>query len=402
MPQQKLVDRLALFAAVIGLAMLVVALFSSALGLTHDPLSKARILLAVLGAFTLALGLLKRRFIRLYVGAAVLAANTLLLLAGLEFGATVVNRLLRSDNMPAYDAVQAEGSLTKVTQAFYVGWRGRPYQGEAVTVGEDGLRVTPPLSSESAATPIRVFTFGGSSMWGEGARDSETIPAYLQVLPSQPVEVTNFAQRAWVSTQSLMELTLALQRGNVPDVVVFYDGYNEIFSAYATGRTGVPENFAGVSQESTVAAAVRNTELSQLLTRWRPPTAPEIGSEEMALAVVETYSETIRIVRALGDEYGFESRFYWQPQLFGDPKPLTAEETTLLDHPWLAPPVKELTLAVRPHIERLAQQHDDVVDLRDVFADVPERLYHDPCHVRGGGNRRIATAMLERGLLAAR
>ncbi len=405
MPQQKLPDRLAFFATVVGFAMLAVALFSNALGLTHDPLSKARILLAVLGAFTLAVGLLKQRFVRLYVAAAVLVANTLLLLAGLEFGAVVANRLLWTDDMPEYDAVQEEGSLTGVTEAFYVGWRGRPYAGEAVTIGEDGLRLTPPPSPDGRTTPVRVFAFGGSAMWGEGATDAETIPAYLQTLSSdtdQPVRVTNFAQRAWVSTQNLIELTLELRRGNVPDVVVFYDGYNEIFSAYATGRTGVPENFGGISRDSSVAAAIGNTELLKLLTRWRSPVAPAIAVEDMARSVVETYSQVIRTVRALGDGYGFESRFYWQPQLFGDPKPLTPEEKRLLDHPWLAQPVKELTLAVRPHIERLARQHNDVVDLRDVFAGVPERLYHDPCHVRGEGNRVIAGAILERGFHAAR
>lgn len=386
--------------------MLSVALLSNAIGLTHDPLSKARILLGVLGAIVLAVGLLGRRFGRCYTVAVVMIANTLLLLVGLEFGATVVNRLMRTDEMPAYDAVQKEGSLAGVTKAFYVGWRGKPQQGVAVTVDEEGLRVTPPLSSDLADDAIRVFTFGGSTMWGEGATDEETIAAYLQQMLSADtgltVQVTNYAQRAWVSSQSLIQLTLELQRGHVPDVVVFYDGYNEIFAAYATERTGVPENFAGFSHDSSaesILSRVQTTELGKLLSALRPRVEREIAVDELAVAVTHTYAQVMRLVQALGHEYGFSSRFYWQPQLLGDPKTLTPDELTLLNHPWLPPAVKQLTAAVHARVEELAAEEEVFVDLRDVFEGISAPIYHDPCHIRGAGNKRVAEVMLERGLL---
>lgn len=79
-------------------------------------------------------------------------------------------------------------------------------------------------------------------MWGSGVGDRETVPYYLQEILARrlrrPVAVRNFAQVAHVSTQELIELILQLRRGRVPDVVVFYDGFNDVGAAYGTGIPG--------------------------------------------------------------------------------------------------------------------------------------------------------------------
>ena len=51
---------------------------------------------------------------------------------------------------------------------------------------------------------IRIFAFGGSTMWGEGSRDDYTIPSWLQRFIYQTpyrVRITNFGEDAYVSTQ---------------------------------------------------------------------------------------------------------------------------------------------------------------------------------------------------------
>ena len=40
----------------------------------------------------------------------------------------------------------------------------------------------------------------------------------------------------------MMELFLQLREGNIPDLVVFYDGVNDVFSAYQQGKAGIPQN----------------------------------------------------------------------------------------------------------------------------------------------------------------
>jgi hypothetical protein len=46
----------------------------------------------------------------------------------------------------------------------------------------------------------------------------------------------------WVSTQSVIMLLRQLQHGNIPDVVVFYDGVNDTYAAYQQGFAGWPQN----------------------------------------------------------------------------------------------------------------------------------------------------------------
>lgn len=70
----------------------------------------------------------------------------------------------------------------------------------------------------------------------------------------------------------------------------------------------------------------------------------------------------------------------------------------LQHHPWLPQTVRELTDAVYARIEHLAQAHDELVDLRHAFAEVPERVYIDPAHITSTGNRIVVQAMLDAGL----
>ena len=76
--------------------------------------------------------------------------------------------------------------------------------------------------------------FGGSTAWGEGAPDDETIPSHLARLMNVwgvDTTVKNLGERGYVSTQEVVFLYRELQAGRRPDVVVFYDGINDAAAA---------------------------------------------------------------------------------------------------------------------------------------------------------------------------
>src|SRR5262245_53510985 len=120
----------------------------------------------------------------------------------------------------------------------YVIWRRAPFKGQFININQDGIRLTP--GTACSADSYKVFAFGGSTMWGTGSPDWGTIPAYLQAdfsaLRAGPVCVMNFGETAFVSTQDVIELIMQLQSGNVPDLVIFYDGVNDVYAAYQSGR----------------------------------------------------------------------------------------------------------------------------------------------------------------------
>ncbi len=406
----------------LGLGLLTLAMCLDKLGIAEG-LNRARLMLGLLSGMCLLGGALGERFTTLYKAMAIVGLNTAVIVICLELGATAYNHF--TWRAPARDLhhtfLPADEDAATILQdiraaAFdphlYVGWMNRPYKGETLTIGADGLRQTPGTVCKAGA--FRVFVFGGSTMWGEGAPDERTIPAYLQAFLApeleRPLCVMNYGQRAWVSTQSLVQLIIALQEGNIPDVVVFYDGYNDIFAGYATGRVGVPENFlhwdefrqedrAGKKQLIRLA---RKTQIGKLLEHVIAPPSTELRTVDvpyLSEALVATYLRVMRATQALARDYGFAYQFFWQPQLAAGTKPLSPGERAILDsHPWLPEPVRDLTDAVYARIAHVATVHDELIDLSDVFSGFSERLYIDPAHITSVGNRLVAQAMLDEGL----
>ena len=122
-------------------------------------------------------------------------------------------------------------------------WRYRPHLGQYVNLDANGLRRTWNMPTDQ---PVKVSMFGGSTMWGVGARDEFTIASMLskmlaQVFPSR-VQIANYGTTGYVSTQEMIFLLRELQQGQRPDIVIFYDGYNDTFSAYQSQVAGVTLN----------------------------------------------------------------------------------------------------------------------------------------------------------------
>src|SRR5208283_92338 len=126
----------------------------------------------------------------------------------------------------------------------YTYWLVAPLSGRYLNIGTNGLRAT--LRDESRKANCRrrarIFMLGGSTIFGEGVRDGYTIPSQLQKILDESgycAEVTNFGQEGYVSSQELLFLQEQLRNGNVPDLVIFYDGINDSESALLQGEAGV-------------------------------------------------------------------------------------------------------------------------------------------------------------------
>ena len=359
-----------------GLALILLAGLSNVIDLTSGGIGRARIFCAALGVILLAVGIFKRKFFSVYQTITVLIANTIVLLLVMEFGAMCWHKV----NPPQVPKTEVVSSSQL---ELYVGYSGSPIQSELVNVGQDGRRVTisdpqtePAPASEEADPPIRIFAFGGSTMWGEGAADDQTIASHLQTLlrrkTKHPIEVINFGQRGWISTQNLIRLTLELRAGNIPDVVVFYDGYNDTTTAARIGKAGVPENLdvlvGDFDRKSAMVRMARNTALGRLVLPLPSRNHPDSDTELLATEVIEAWVQIHRMVEGLGNQYGFEVHFYLQPQLTTGNKPLTDVEQKMRDsHPWLPPVVCETATIGYEKARQYTQSIEGLTDLSDAF-----------------------------------
>jgi hypothetical protein len=108
----------------------------------------------------------------------------------------------------------------------YVGWRKEPYTSTYINIDSQGFRFTPqyPLLTTDAK---QVIFLGGSTMWGTGAPDSASIPAYFTQLSEGKFAISNFGESGYRALQSSNLLLMQMSNGLNPKCVISYDGVNE-------------------------------------------------------------------------------------------------------------------------------------------------------------------------------
>ncbi len=294
----------------------------------------------------------------------------------------------------------------------YVYWRRKPFSGTYIHVDTQGVRrsVYPRLTE--ADTTYRIIFYGGSTMWGTGAPDEATIPSHVGDLLTRKgidTEIVNRGETGYVTTQEVIDLLRRLQEGDIPHVVVFFDGANDVFTAYQQGVAGWPQNEYHRMEEFNLSQPdrrwklpllfLRNSAVARLVRgilhktgllqhRISAPAHPD----SLASEVVERYAANIRMVEALARAYGFKVLFYWQPVTFTK-TPLTpyeAREAARLQY--LEPFYATVNRHIRARRERLSIHFHDISHL---FDGEPAPMFIDWCHLSPEANRRIALRMAE-------
>lgn len=364
---------------------------------------------------------------------------TLLLLVGLELGLRLVFAIKdRISALPETDPrIIAEGydGADWVAAHFreyrageadwhpYVYFRGKPREGATIQVGTRGLRrtwVRPPGEGGSGSKAARIWFFGGSTAWGVGARDEYTIPSLVAKRLEErgiPAEVNNFAEVGYVSTQDVLALLLELRDGRSPDVAVFLDGVNDVLAAYQSGRAGLPQNEDHRRKEfedhrsparqilGALGDVVRDSALFRLaksarsraagrapVSDFAPPAQTDLSQDELAGRILDVYGGNLRVVGALGREFGFSARFYWQPTIFTKKllTPFEAEERAKYAS---FEPLFLATSALVPRRE--ADLGDRFRDLSHALDDSDRLLFTDFCHLTESANAVVAEAIAD-------
>jgi lysophospholipase L1-like esterase len=366
-----------------------------------------------------------KKISRFYKQLSILVLNTILLFLCLELLSSCTLRLLDRQNEAHWLQTQASSSyyadkswaetywrehnaLTTVYEP-YVAWRSAPFQGETIQIDAEGFRVTP--GSECCEGAYVVFVLGGSAVWGHGVPDWSTIPAYLQQELAQqlpkPVCVRNLGEKAFVSTQGLLTLERQLQQGNIPDLVIFYDGVNDVAATFASGEAGshldVQRMRSILSQEVTLAQWLRTTASFQLLQRGVQKVGLLSSGEggetavspneitRLAQLTADTYHTNYEIVTALVGQYDFETYFFWQPVIVMGNKPLTAAEQAIYDS--VSPDFVQWYRASYQQVETMAAEYDHMWYWANIFDTETELLWLDLVHVTPEANELIAKKM---------
>jgi hypothetical protein len=428
--------KLRVVALALGSLLILVALFADVLGLSLGfSISRNQIITFLLGSLLLVAGILGRRFTRFYRTISVLLMNLLVILALIELLALGVFKVLTPLKLRSgttrekLENIEVDrGCAIPGEYVPFLVWKARSNLPGQYATDECGNRLT--AGSSDSLHALEVYLFGGSSVWGSGVYDSATVAAFLleelQNETGRPVRMTNLGQISWVSTQEMLQLLLMLREEHLPDVVVFLDGFNDVCTAYCSGKAGVHWDYGQIRdllegrstyearsnllgllfQSSNVFMALKAAGVipgNQLLS----PKAECLDSGEVAsLAgeIAEIYLSNCEITTTLADAGGFQCLFFLQPTIWTGQKELSPTEENLMNLPSgvFNPPYRSV------FVDLLDASYDSIAlnssarialfDLRTLFDRVSDPVYTDPvgCHVNALGNAVIADIMAER------
>lgn len=141
----------------------------------------------------------------------------------------------------------------------------------------DGARVSYEPTTPGGA--LTVWFFGGSALFGDGQRDEHTIPSeFARIAEEQgiPVEVRNYGRPGIAMWQELELYEQLVGTGDKPDLVVFYDGFNDLAWQLNVLLTNIPVNVYDASASDAAAARRASRSRPTLRPRrsGRPPRPP--------------------------------------------------------------------------------------------------------------------------------
>jgi lysophospholipase L1-like esterase len=295
-----------------------------------------------------------------------------------------------------------------------------------IHIDDSGIRTTAFNMPKEGDTYKKIYFFGGSAMTGYGVKDNETIPSYIaQRLNTQGVRYHffNYGQIRYNSNQELLFLLLQLKEGNIPDLVIFYDGFND---AVLTPKTSTQDTLNGIvgedeyknrlgSLDSLFLPVGKNSSIIDVPTirrigefiftrvklidypvtiiryfseRYAPQeqAATHEVSDLMIRKTVENYEKNARILDALSTQYHFKYLLLWQP--LPQFKKLTNEEALDTEIPYYPDDVTIIQNTVAALHEKEIPNFYDLSDSFDNYAEVS--VFMDAIHLAPAGNKIVA------------
>lgn len=284
--------------------------------------------------------------------------------------------------------------LRQLTKRYvpYMGWARKPFSGQTIIVDPiDGERVTPQITSHPSK---HIHFFGGSTMWGTGVDDLNTIPAQFNSLHPD-YRVFNHAQSGFVSRQELARLVNLVNQNSQMDVVIFYDGCNDPLTLCRgdisiNGHREESKIIQKLAHQWEVPKSLYKSTQRAIRTVFKGGSRPPSRCEESpayAKKVATTLVNNWKIAKNIAELGGAEFHAILQPVArLGQPNVGYLDEK-FAGTEWqlVYPFVREIKES-----EGLTWIHD----FTDAF-DRKEYIYIDLCHVNNLGNQIIATKLKE-------
>lgn len=297
----------------------------------------------------------------------------------------------------------------------FITWRKGAHRSRTINIDENGIRRTVPKNENS---PNEIWLFGGSTVWGNGVDDSNTIASHLAKISG--AKVINFGEDGYISRQSLNMLIKAYNRKKSEKniSVIFYEGAND-----GAGHCVAGETYIHTDREYQIQAKMKNLRTENVIdfkstfrntllflnklkyklgvhqvrtkeTFWNCDKSPA-RAEFIANALVNDWTYAQKITETNGDFF----LAILQPVLHlskTEHAHLKGIKSGPFDPSGIFEIIKKQFSTVYPKIrESVALSDIRFLDFSPVL-DINEPIYIDPLHLSHYGNSLIAREMYKK------
>jgi hypothetical protein len=301
----------------------------------------------------------------------------------------------------------------------YTQFKERPFKGTYVNADARGFR---PIKDQGPWPPDKkdfvIFVFGGSTVFGYGVPDDDTIASHVQDLLAQRKELSprvyNFGRCSYISVQERILLEKLILAGTVPRMAIFIDGLNDL--AHYDGEPALTKEITAFMDEGEIPTTRKIfRELPMVKAFLGDPKkkagtrqAAAVGSGQGAKSEADVVSEVLdryrsnkRLVEAFAKPLVITPIFVWQPMpVYGYDQNYNIFGR--FDYAKFTPYVKPGYEAMAK-LAASSELGENFIWCGDIQRDKKEPLYVDAYHYSGKMSRMIAshiiTVLTERKLL---
>ncbi len=261
-----------------------------------------------------------------------------------------------------------------------------------ININSDGFR-----GDEIQENPdYRIFLIGGSTTFGVGTTsDHSTIPGYLQQFydeqfPDKKIEVINAGiPKAYSYTEKyLIENTLLNYN---PDLLVIYDGWNDVEINYEQYSSSVDESFmTQLIREMYRIDITTPKVLLKVYFNYKHDVVETIPfNSKMMDEKVSLWVKSWKSICELQEKHDFKTIIILQPILGTGNKILSVEEQKYASH-YDTENRNQNYETYANYLDELNLTCTTSFDLRNGFDSHSETIYFDSGHVGDSGNKIIA------------
>jgi hypothetical protein len=290
----------------------------------------------------------------------------------------------------------------------WVGFSERAFHSALFNIDEgEPLPIRRTIEPANAATNNKtIWLFGGSTLFGWGVPDDQTVASHLSAILSTGrthYTVVNYGHTEFYSTQEAVLFATLLRHGQKCDIAVFLDGLNDSYGP----RNDTPDmtvgTAAGFLKQEDEAAAENSRYviitplfppvrvMNGLLRRLGllPNASPESGrlSSGPKYDPAAIYRFLMSMINEMAEAEKIHVSFYWQPTPFDYMAGAEQRRARFLGQE----NIPSVNLAVRQTIKNSSFHF-----VADMFKDEAfDDIYVDGAHYGDRGNRMVAQVIAD-------